>query len=63
METCVTLDDVIKKVPAANIRKDWREVLKREGRMEEMRVQGYLACGGKKLGPDRWTMPRVLGGS
>jgi hypothetical protein len=32
----VTLDDVVERVNAANLRGDWREVLKWEGRMEEM---------------------------
>ena len=35
-KTCVTLADVFQKVWAADLRKDWREVLKWEGRMEEM---------------------------
>jgi len=35
-KTCVTLDEVCEKVNAANLREDWREVLKWEGRMEEM---------------------------
>ena len=34
--SCVTLDDVIARFKAAKVRKDWREVLKWEGRMEEM---------------------------
>ena len=33
---CVTLDDVVERVNAANFREDWREVLRWEGRMEEM---------------------------
>jgi len=38
-KTCVTLDDVVEKVKAASRRQDWREVLKWEGRMEEMMEQ------------------------
>jgi len=33
---CVTLDDAFEKVHAANLREDWRGVIKLEGRMEEM---------------------------
>ena len=35
-KSCVSLDDLFEKVNAANLREDWREVLKWEGRMEEM---------------------------
>ena len=35
-KSCVSLDDVVEKVNAAGLRKDWREVLKWEGRMEDM---------------------------
>ena len=35
-KTCATLDDVFDKVNAAGFADDWREVLKWEGRMEEM---------------------------
>jgi len=35
-KTCVTLEEVCEKVNAAHLRKDWRAVLKWEGRMEEM---------------------------
>ena len=38
--TCVTLDEVFEKVNAANLQKDWRELLKWEGRMEEMMESG-----------------------
>jgi len=44
-KACVTLDDVFEKVNAANLRKDWREVLKWERRMEEMMEnQADAAC-------------------
>ena len=33
---CVTLVDVVERVNAANLRRDWQEVLKWEGRMEEL---------------------------
>jgi hypothetical protein len=33
---CVTLEDAVGRVNAATLREDWREVLKWEGRMEEM---------------------------
>jgi len=35
-KTCVTVNKVLEKVKAAHLRKDWREVLKWEGRMEEL---------------------------
>ena len=35
-KTCLTLNDVFVKVAAAGLVEDWREVLKWEGRMEEM---------------------------
>jgi len=35
-KSCVTLEDVFEKVKAAYLREDWREILKWEGRMEEM---------------------------
>ena len=44
-KTCVTLNDVFEKVNAAGSVDDWREVLKWEGRMEEMMEnQGDLSC-------------------
>ena len=41
---CVTLDEVVERVNAANLRRDWREVLKWEGRMEEM-MENYTDAG------------------
>jgi len=38
-KTCLTLEEVLEKVRAANLRKDWRGLLKWEGRMEEMMEQ------------------------
>ena len=38
-KSCVSLDDVFEKVNAAKLSEDWREVLKWEGRMDEM-VEG-----------------------
>ena len=35
-KTCVTLEDLVERVNAANLRRDWRGVLKWEGRMEDM---------------------------
>ena len=43
--TCLSLDDVIEKVDAADLREDWREMLKWEGRMEEMmETTANVAC-------------------
>jgi hypothetical protein len=42
---CVTLKGVFEKVKAAHLREDWREVLKWEGRMEElMEMQTDEVC-------------------
>jgi len=35
-KSCVTREEVVERVNAAHLRRDWREVLKWEGRMEEM---------------------------
>ena len=35
-QSCVTLDDAVERVDAAQLRKDWRGVLKWEGRMDQM---------------------------
>ena len=35
-KTCLTVEDVFDKVDAAHLCRDWREVIKWEGRMEEM---------------------------
>jgi len=44
-KTCVTLNDVFEKVNAAHLREDWREVLKWEGRIEDMMEnQADAAC-------------------
>jgi len=43
-KTCVTLDDVFERVNAAHLRRDGREVLKWEGRMEEM-MQNHTDAG------------------
>ena len=44
-KTCVTLDDAFERVTAASLRGDWREMLKWEGRMEEMiEDQPDVAC-------------------
>jgi len=39
-KSCVTLEDVVERVNAAYLRRDWREVLKWERRMEEIMEDG-----------------------
>jgi hypothetical protein len=43
-KTCVSLEEVFEKVEAADLRDDWREVLKWEGRMEDMMEDRPDAC-------------------
>jgi len=44
-KTCLTMEDVGERIDAAHIRWDWREVLKWEGRMEEiMASQSDFTC-------------------
>ena len=49
-KSCVSLGDVIEKVNAANLREDWRAVLKWEGRLEEMMESNTDAACSDNLG-------------